>query len=184
MDRVYAENRYLYILSSPENLPHSLVKLGTPGISVPDSRKLVSKDGETGAQCRKSRINTGAYGPDTLVSAATVPDRVFLSESETHVPGSIADRSINAFDQNKVSENTIFAETSEVKPVKYDFALSPVSSSVDNAGKSVPVRQPCCKKFLDFPNCRQSRPAFGGAISTAGGPGRAQTKAQGLRTTQ
>lgn len=95
MDWAYAKIRYPEVFSSPEDPPHSLANMVIPGIYVWDSAKLVSEDGETCKQSRRSRTNVEAVDPDSMVSAGAVLSKVHLTDSETSVPACIAEGTCN-----------------------------------------------------------------------------------------
>lgn len=140
-DRAYAEIRYSYFFSGPEDPPLLIGDMVTAGVYFWDSRKVVSKDGETGARIRKSHINANAVSPDPTVSTATVSSNVHLAKSKTPVSASIGNASIGAPKPLQVSDNTPSEDVDKVKPEKVDSAALLVSALEYNGEKSVSVCQ-------------------------------------------
>lgn len=145
MDRTYAERRYPYVFSGPEYPLHLLGDLVTAGIYVWDSRKLVPKYGETGAQSRKSRINVYAAGYDPTVSAAAVPSNEPPAESKILDPDSIGETITNAPEPIEVCHNRNLEQNDGMGPMEAESAASLVSVMDDKESKSKSAPQLSCK---------------------------------------
>lgn len=113
----YAEIRYPYFFSDPEDHSHSLGDMGTTSIHIWDGKKLVSKDGETGAQEGKRQLNFDTADFDPTVNAAAVPTVVHPAKSEISVASKIEEGSINAQIRRKFFDKTPCKKIHELGPI-------------------------------------------------------------------
>lgn len=111
------------------------------GFSVRNIRNLVSEDGKTGAQSRRSHFNVNAVGANSTESAAAIPNNVHPAEWETTASASIGGGSRKAPKPMEATFITLSEKTDKVKPVKVHSAPSLIRALDDNGRKSVSIRQ-------------------------------------------
>lgn len=83
IEHAYAGIGYLYDFLGPKDPQHSLDETVTAETGVRNSRKLVSVNGETGAQSRVSLKTVETVVPDPTVSATAATGNVNPDKLET-----------------------------------------------------------------------------------------------------